>query len=173
VAEPALDATRLLAILQRHGVRFVVIGGLAAVLHGAPYQTVDCDITPEDTELNLTKLAAALRELDARLWTGGDERRRFEHDARSLRGASIWKLATTFGLLDITFEPAGTAGYRDLIKRAVVVEVDGVRFAVASLEEVVRSKEAAGREKDERVLPLLRRMLAEGIEIEDAGEGKP
>ena len=164
--EPALDATRLLAALTRHRVKFVVIGGLAAVLHGAPYQTVDCDIVPEETLDNLTRLSAALRELGARVWTAAGAGFRFEPDGRSLRDARIWNLVTERGLLDISFEPAGTTGFRDLDRNAIVVEVDEVRFSVASLEDVVRSKQAAGREKDERVLPLLRRMLAERIQLE-------
>ena len=117
------------------------------MLHGAPYQTVDCDI------------------LHARIWIGQEGGLEFKHDARSLQDARIWNLITEYGLLDISFEPAGTSGYADLIKRAVVVEVDATSFAVASLEDVIRSKQAAGRDKDERVLPLLRRMLAEGVQL--------
>ncbi|MGH7687144.1 MAG: nucleotidyltransferase domain-containing protein [Candidatus Dormibacteria bacterium] len=112
--EPALDASALLATLTRRGVRFVVIGGLAAVLHGAPYQTVDCDITPDVDDANLAQLSAALRDLGARVWTGHGEGVRFEHDARSLRESRIWNLVTDHGLLDIAFEPAGVGGYEDL-----------------------------------------------------------
>jgi len=170
VAEPALDATRLLATLVQSGVRFVVIGGLAAVLHGAPYQTADCDIVPEQNQANLARLSEALRALGARIWTGAGDGLRFEHDGRSLRDARVWNLITDFGLLDISFEPAGLESYRDLEQRAVRIEVDGVRFAVAALEDVVRSKQAAGRDKDARSLPLLRRMLAEGIELRSEEE---
>lgn len=165
MTDPALDASRLLETLTRHGVRFVVIGGLAAVLHGAPYQTVDCDITPESSDENLAQLSAALNELGARGWTGTGSGLAFEHDRRSLRDATTWNLITDRGLLDVTFEPSGTGGFDDLRQNAVIVEVEGIRFAVASLEDVIRSKEAAGRDKDRRVLPLLHRMLAEGIEI--------
>ena len=135
------------------------------MLHGAPYQTVDCDITPEETVDNLTSLSAALDELHARIWIGEDGGLEFRHDARSLKDARVWNLVTKYGLLDIAFEPAGTGGYADLIKHAVVVEVDATSFAVASLEDVIRSKQAAGRDKDARVLPLLRRMLAEGVQL--------
>ena len=165
MAEPALDASNLLATLERCGVRFIVIGGLAAVLHGAPYQTVDCDITPEESVDNLASLSAALDELHARIWIGENGALEFRHDARSLKDARVWNLVTEYGLLDISFEPAGTGGYADLIKRAVVVEVDSTSFAVASLEDVIRSKQAAGRDKDARVLPLLRRMLADGVQL--------
>lgn len=166
MAEPALDATRLLGALDQAGVRFLVIGGVACVLHGAPYQTVDCDVTPEESDDNLARLSTALDELGARIWTGDDGGLEFRHDAQSLKDARTWNLITRHGLLDISFEPDGTAGYPELIKRAVFVEVDGVRFAVASLDDVVVSKQAAAREKDLRVLPLLRRMLAEGIQLD-------
>lgn len=165
--EPRLDPQRLLATLSHHEVRYVVIGGLAAVLHGAPYQTVDCDITPEPSDDNLERLSAALRALHARVWTkdGQAQALPFDHDRKSLRDTRVWNLVTTHGLLDITNEPSGTRGYDDLRRHAVNVEVDGVNFAVASLEDVIRSKEAAGRDKDRRMLPLLHRMLAEGIEL--------
>lgn len=120
MAEPALDAASLLATLERCGVRFIVIGGLAAVLHGAPYQTVDCDITPEESADNLARLSAALDELHACIWIGQQGGLQLKHDARSLKDARIWNLITDYGLLDISFEPAGTGGYADLIKRAVV-----------------------------------------------------
>lgn len=142
-----------------------MIGGLAAVLHGAPYQTVDCDITPEAGNDNLSRLSAALRALHARIATDTGSGLVFEQDGRSLRDAATWNLVTKHGLLDIRFEPSGTGGFNDLRQNAVVVEVEGIQFAVASLEDVIRSKQAAGRDKDRRVLPLLHRMLAEGIEI--------
>jgi len=68
---------------------------------------------------------------------------------------------TDHGRLDITFEPSGTAGYPDLARDAVHLEILGVEVDVASLADVIRSKEAAGREKDRLVLPVLRRLLDE------------
>lgn len=165
MTEPALDPARLLEVLTRHEVRYVVIGGLAAVLHGAPYQTADCDITPDDAADNLARLSAALEELEARVWTGEGPGLRFAHDAASLHDARVWNLVTKHGLLDITFQPAGTTGYADLAREAVSIEVEGVSFAVASLSDVIRSKQAAARDKDRGALPLLRRMLGEGIEL--------
>ena len=65
------------------------------------------------------------------------------------------------GDLDLSFTPPGTAGYRDLVARAVVVPLFGVSVAVAALEDVIRSKEAANRPKDLRALPTLRQLLDE------------
>jgi predicted nucleotidyltransferase len=68
---------------------------------------------------------------------------------------------TDHGDLDITFVPSGTRGYDDLIRDARRVSVRGIAVPVASLADVIRSKEAAGREKDRPVLPVLRRLLEE------------
>ncbi|MGQ0669497.1 MAG: hypothetical protein ACT4PO_07480 [Actinomycetota bacterium] len=70
-------------------------------------------------------------------------------------------LVTDHGRLDITLKPSGTAGYEDLVRDAIHLSILGAEIDVASLADVVRSKEAAGREKDRLVLPVLRRILAE------------
>ena len=77
-----------------------------------------------------------------------------------LEGVSILNLTTRFGDLDLTFEPAGTHGYEDLCRDAIEIRVRGTRIVVAALADVIRSKEAAGREKDRLTLPTLRRLLA-------------
>jgi hypothetical protein len=159
--EPGLEATPILEVLRRHGVRFVMIGGLAAVVHGAAHVTNDIDITPEQTRDNLARLSAALRELAAEVRASG-EGHSFDQDADSLAEAKVWNLSTPHGDLDITFEPAGTFGYDDLKRDAITVLVFGAKVDVASLADVIRSKEAAGREKDRVALPVLRRLLEEG-----------
>jgi hypothetical protein len=150
----------ILAVLERHGVEFVVIGGLAATLHGSPYVTTDIDVTPRRAQKNLERLSEALKELDARIRTEAVlEGMPFDQNARSLAAVSLLNLTTRFGDLDISIEPVGTAGYEDLVRDAKPFEVGGVRVLVASLADVVRSKEAADREKDRLVLPTLRRLL--------------
>ncbi|MGZ8603039.1 MAG: hypothetical protein ACXWXN_11050, partial [Actinomycetota bacterium] len=79
----------------------------------------------------------------------------------SLAAVRVWNLVTDHGRLDITFEPSGTTGYRDIERDAVRLVILGTEVDVASLADVIRSKEAAGREKDRLVLPVLRRILAE------------
>jgi hypothetical protein len=84
---------------------------------------------------------------------------------------SILNLTTSAGDLDLTFQPSGTRGYADLRRDAIEIEVaDGVCILVASLADVIRSKEAAGREKDRLVLPRLRRLLNQIDEQEDADD---
>lgn len=160
--EPEFAPERLLGVLREHGVRFVLFGGFAAVIHGSPYVTVDVDVVPERTQDNLRRLSDALRKLHARVWTAGEpEGIPFGHDATSLAGSNVWSFLTDHGRLDLTFVPSGTAGYDDLRRDAVHLTILGVEVDVASLADVVRSKEAAGREKDRLVLPVLRRILEE------------
>jgi predicted nucleotidyltransferase len=170
VAEPELAPERLLGVLQEHGVRFVLIGGFAAVIHGSPYVTLDVDVVPERSEDNLRRLSEALRSMHARVWTADEpEGAPFGHDATSLAGTNVWNLVTDHGRLDITFVPSGTTGYEDLQRDAVHLTILGVEVDLASLADVVRSKEAAGREKDRLVLPVLRRILEERADERDAG----
>lgn len=157
----------ILTVLERHGVEFVVIGGLAAALHGSPFVTTDVDVTPRRASKNLERLSAALKELGARIRTETlPEGLPFDHDARSLAGVSLLNLSTWFGDLDLSFEPIGTAGYEDLARDARRFDLGGAKVLVASLADVVRSKEAADREKDRLVLPTLRRLLEPGLDVE-------
>jgi hypothetical protein len=153
----------ILGALRDHGVRYLLIGGFAAVIHGSPYVTVDLDVVPERSEGNLRRLSEALRSLAARVWTASEpEGIPFGHDASSLAEVNVWNLVTDHGRLDITFVPTGTTGYEDLARDALHLSILGVETDVASLADVIRSKEAAGREKDRLVLPVLRRILEEG-----------
>lgn len=153
----------ILRALDLHAVRYVLIGGLAAILHGAPHVTTDVDIVPEEALQNLDRLSTVLRELNARIRVAGEEEGiPFGHDAESLLRVRIWNLVTDKGNLDITFVPSGTRGYEDLRRDVVSMRVRGVDVPVASLADVIRSKEAAGRERDRAVLPTLRRILERG-----------
>lgn len=157
---PELDAVAIVSVLNQFGVNYVVIGAFAAIAQLAPIDpTRDIDLTPADSPENLTRLSAALKDLDARIRTdaaaGGLE---FDHDATSLRRADTWNLICPYGEFDLTFHPSGfPGGYRQLAERAHRVVVDDVEVLIADLDDVIRSKEAAGRPKDIRVLPALYR----------------
>lgn len=169
-----LDLARLFEVLGRHNVAYVLIGGLAAVYRGSPFPTEDADITPATDPANLHRLAAALRELNARVRTESEpEGLRFACDAESLAAAQIWNLSTDAGDLDLTFEPAGTRGYVDLHRDADSVPLYGVTVQVASLADVIRSKQAANRPKDQRVLPTLREILAVAPGEDNADRNAP
>lgn len=154
-------ADAMLEVLHRHGVQFVLVGGFAANVHGSPLLTSDVDITPKAHPDNLTRLSAALTELGARIRTEGIEPLPFAHDAMSLAAAGDRNLTTRFGDLDISMTPSGTRGYEDLRQDAVEVEIKGVPVLLASLADIVRSEDAAGRDKDRRALPVLRELLAQ------------
>jgi len=171
---PEFDAKTMLRALLEHQVDFVVIGGLAATTHGSTLVTFDVDVTPRRTRDNLARLSEALTELGARIRDdAGGPGLRFNHDAASLADAQMWNLTTDVGDLDLSFVPAGTRGFDDLVRDAVRVDIGGVTLLVASLADVIRSKEAAGREKDRAALPLLRKLLAEVTRLAPAPPPAP
>lgn len=151
------DAQTIVETLNRHGVRYVVIGAFAAQLQGAPIpRTRDIDVTPAADVTNLDRLSAALHALGARIRTAEViDGLPFDHDGRSLGAVAVWSLTTAYGELDISFVPSGTTGYEDLARRARVIESHGASVPVADLDDVIRSKEAAGRPKDNLHLPIL------------------
>ena len=154
---PALDIERVLSTLDRHGVDYVLIGGLAARLHGSPLLTEDVDITPSTEPENLGRLADAVTEMDAHLRVVGApaEGVPFEFDERCFGLFTSMTLVTKFGFVDLCFRPDGTSGYPDLSAGAETYEVYGLKIRVASLDDVIRSKTAAGRERDLQALPTL------------------
>ena len=154
------DPERIVSVLARHGVRYLLIGALAARLQGFPRLTADADITPARDAGNLEKLAAALRELGARVYTesvpGGLP---FDIGAPALARAEMWNLVTSAGRLGIAFQPAGTEGYEDLKRAALRYDVFGVELHAAALRDIVRSKKAAGRPQDLQDVAVMLEML--------------
>jgi hypothetical protein len=154
---PGVDAERIVATLNSHNVRFLVIGGFAVELWDVAVQpTVDVDVTPEMSQENLRKLADALNELDAGLGVGGDK---VEVPggltAELIEQMSVLNLITAAGPLDLTILPAGTDGYPDLVRNSTDLPYREVMVPTASLADVARSKEAVGRPKDLRTLPAI------------------
>lgn len=148
-------------VLNRHGVRYVVIGGWVAQAYVSSYVTHDVDFTPATDAENLERLSGAFSELGARIRTHAvPDGLAFAHDGASLGRAAMWNLQCPYGAFDITFAPAG-GGYDHLAARARVVNVAGVEIPVADLADVVASKQLAGRAKDQRVLPALNQALQE------------
>ncbi len=157
-----LQADEIFACLDRHGVRYVLIGALAAVLHGSPLATFDADICPASEEEDLQRLAEALEDLDARIRTpDAPQGVFFPREVAFLARVEILNLVTRFGDLDLSFRPSGTSGFTDLVQNATKMLIGGHPVVVASLEDIIRSKEAANRPKDQRSLPVLRRLLEE------------
>lgn len=161
---PELDDDHVVAIcrvLAEHGVEFVVIGGVAARLHQTGHATVDIDVCPARTKDNFKRLASALGSLGARLRIEGDpDGVAFEPHPDLLANMTTMTLITRHGPLDLCFTPAGFArGYDDLATRSVTIRIVDLDVPVASLEDVVASKQAAGRPKDIAALPALEARL--------------
>jgi hypothetical protein len=138
-----------LETLVRHGVDFVLIGGMAGVARGSAYLTQDVDVAYERSRENLERLAGALQELDATL-RGAPTGVPFVPDAATLANGANFTFDTRYGPLDVLADPAGAPSY-DTLRREAGDEllVEGVRIRVASLDHLIAMKEAAGRPKDQ------------------------
>jgi hypothetical protein len=160
MAKPVVDYSAILETLCRHSVDFIVVGGVCAVLHGAPLTTFDLDVVHSREPHNLARLMAALEELEAHYRIPGRQDKK--PSPSHLASAGHQLLMTRFGPLDLL----GTIGkdhhYTQLLDETVELEIaGGLKVRVLSLEGLVRTKEETGQEKDKAVLPMLRRVLEE------------
>ncbi len=166
-SRPALDAARVIESLARHRVEFVLVGGLASQARGAARLTADIDICPRWTMENLGRLASALSELDAELTIeeGSIETLAMPLDAKTISNLEIGTWRTSAGDIDILLGVPRTsrvelARYEQLIENASLLELGSVRIAVASLADLIRSKEVSDRPKDREALTELRDLQA-------------
>ena len=146
---PPLDLDRVREVLQRHGVDYVVIGGIAVLAHGNPRATFDVDIVASDERENFVRLAAALDELDAEL--AGVDAHLLDLDPTDpdqLGNGASWTVHTSAGRIDLLTDVPGGRPYAELRERSLLVEGDGPPFRVVGLDDLVRMKRAAGRPKD-------------------------
>jgi predicted nucleotidyltransferase len=144
---PELDVKGILQVLTAHGVDFVVIGGVAAILHGSATLTQDVDISFAQDDANLDALGGALRELRASL-RGVEDDVPFVPDARTLRQIQLLTLQTSAGPLDLLVPPDGSPPYERLRRGADRMDVGGFAVLVASLDDLIAMKRAGGRDKD-------------------------
>lgn len=157
MAANATDFAAVLAALHRHRVRFLLVGGVAAVIEGAPVATFDLDIVPERSTRNVDRLVAALADLEARY----RERPALVPAAGALRGAGHHLLMTRHGPLDVLGAIGRERDYRALSPRCRRRVVAGTPVRVLDLETQIEIKEELGFAKDRAVLPLLRAALAQ------------
>jgi hypothetical protein len=151
------DPIGALRVLRDEGVKFVVIGGYAGELLGAPLITNDLDVCYERSPDNLERLARALVRMNAKLRVAKvEDELPFILDARALAAGDSFTFATDLGSLDVLGTPSGTAGYPDLALRAkdLAVAAD-LRVPVVVLGDLMRMKRASGRTKDRLQLEVL------------------
>ena len=147
MTEPAFDPLRALRTFRDRGVRFVLIGGYAGAIRGAPLVTGDLDICYARDASNLDALADALRGLGAKL-RGAPEDVPFRLDAETLEAGDHFTFTTKVGPIDCLGTPAGSDGFRDLDVDATDEDLDGLTVRVASIDDLIRMKRAAGRPQD-------------------------
>lgn len=151
------DFARVLEALVAQDVRFVLIGGLAMIVHGTAHITEDLDVVyARDTE-NLEAVVRAIRPLKPRL-RGAPEGLPFLFDAKTLRMGSNFTLVTEAGDLDLLGD-AGVGSFDDLWNRAEVFELEGQSVRVAAIEDLIRMKKHANRAKDQPHLMALEALL--------------
>ncbi len=166
-AEPSPNIPRIVAVLNHHAVDYLLVGGVATIVHGAAAPTGDVDCLVEGSAENLHRLAVAMAELDARLRVG-----RLDDDEVALLPVvldevmlakteiSVWR--TGAGNVDLLTALPGHSGgrlyYDDLAERAELMVIEGMTAPVACLDHVIASKRWADRPKDRQVLPELREL---------------
>jgi predicted nucleotidyltransferase len=150
-SDTPLNTERLLRALDEHGVDFVVIGGIAGLVHGSAYPTYDLDVAYARGPDNLEKMAAALTELDVSL-RGAPPDLPLQVDAKTLANGSNFTFDSPHGSFDILGHVPGISSYEELAHEASVESVDGVRIQVASIDHLIAMKRAANRTKDKLML---------------------
>lgn len=156
----AADFTTILSALRSHDVDFIVIGGVSAVMHGAPISTFDLDIIHDRAAENVDRLLSALSELKA--YYRGRSGQRIQPQRDQLSGFGHQLLMTDAGPLDV-LGALGDVVYEDLLPDTTEFNLEGIpQLRVLNLDRLIQLKEAAGREKDRAMLPVLRRTLEEG-----------
>ena len=150
----------LLTTLVDGGVEFILVGGVAANLHGSARATFDLDVVYARSRENLARMETALAPLSPYL-RGAPPGLPFKLDTTTLRNGLNFTLTTTSGDLDILGEIAGGRTYEELLPHSVLMEAGNVRFRCVTLERLIVVKNAAGRTKDLEVLAELRSLQRE------------
>ena len=137
----------LLRRLSAAEVVFIVVGGVAVIVQGHERATKDLDIVYATDEENLARLGAVLQAVNARL-CGLDEDVPFVADGRTLRRTTILTLDTDEGRIDLLFRPDGAPPFEEMLPRSATTIIGGAEIRVASLDDLIAMKRAAGRPQD-------------------------
>lgn len=156
-----LQAEPMLRLLAEHGVDFVIIGGFALAAHGVVRGTKDIDIVPDPDSTNVSRLAAALRALNAEVMLADDfdpSELGIAPDEAGLALGGNWVLRTRLGRLDVMQDVAGVRSYGALRSAAVERDVpEAGSFWFSGLDDLIAMKVAAGRPQDEIDITSLHR----------------
>lgn len=145
----------LLEALADNQVKFIVVGAYAAIMQGSTLRTDDLDLCYERTSDNYKKIVRALTPFKPRL-RDIPEHLKAPFDAQSLAQGTNFTLTTDLGNLDLLAELSGVGGYKEIAADAKAIKIGSVVCQVASLDTIIRSKEAADRPKDRLTLPELK-----------------
>ena len=148
----------ILRVLDDHRVEFIIVGGVCAVLHGAPITTFDLDLVHSRAPDNLSCLLNALMDLDA---SYRGHPKQIKPDVESLASSGHHLLITRFGPLDLLGTIEKDLGYADLIGHSEDIQIENLTFRILSLEYLIEIKEETSREKDRLILPVLKHTLKE------------
>ncbi len=161
---------QLIPRLAAAEVEFIIVGGVAATIHGASRLTRDLDIVYRRTDENLRRLTAALRPLKPYL-RGAPPGLPFTLDEATLRRGLNFTLTTDLGALDLLGEIVGGGGYEALLPFSLEIELFGSVVRCLGLEALLRAKRAAGRPQDLEVVAELEALHEELLHGEHDGAG--
>ncbi|MGN6201701.1 MAG: hypothetical protein ACTHNY_04790 [Solirubrobacterales bacterium] len=147
----APDIRRLLEPLVRHGVDFVLIGGMAGIARGSNYPSFDLDVAYSRDKANVGRLVAALKEIGVRL-RGAPADLPFQLDEKSIENGANFTFVTPFGDFDVLADVAGIRNFDELRAKSEEREFFGLTVPVASLNHLISMKRAANRPKDRNML---------------------
>lgn len=150
-----LKFKEILSALKQHNIQFVFVGGQAAVARGSAYVTLDVDLCYARDEENLENIVNALSPFHPYL-RGADKNLPFIFDARTLKMGLNFTFCTDIGDIDLLGEISGIGTYEDVLKFSETMEIYGMDCKVLTIDGLIKSKEAAGRQKDEAVIKELR-----------------
>lgn len=166
-----LDTERILRTLAGHGVDYILVGGLAAIAYGSTLATADADLVPDPDPANLERLLDALESLDAKVLVS-EQRLAMESaepwevtelakGGAALSGADAWHFTTAAGPIDVVMTATGVGPYDAHLGGVVEREAFGIVIRIAGLNDLIGSKEALHRPKDEAVVRELRELASE------------
>jgi predicted nucleotidyltransferase len=161
-----IDLERALQELHRGGVEFIVVGGVAATIHGSARVTQDLDIVYARTPENVARLAASLAP-HAPYLRGAPPGLPFRWDAETIRRGLNFTLTTALGDVDLLGEIVGGGGYADLLPHSQIVTVSGLDYRCLSLPRLIHVKRAAGRPKDLEAIAELEALREEQHDQEE------